>query len=405
MRGFLEKVIKSLPKLSNEQLKSILLEISDEHQLLTSLLDSLATGIVIVDKEWKILQVNKFAERTLFSGVIDDSKYENEPVWTYIEENEIADYLKDVCKKNISNTSEEFSISLRDGTVKFIFLSVIPFVSDGVLNGNIIKIEDITQKRKKEVYQRRMENMKGLTNIAAEMAHEIKNPLGAISIHIQLIQKAILKKREGDGLLPEKKFLEDHLDIVNQEIDNLNRKVMDFLFAVRPVQAKLELVNPLKIIQNLTAFFVPEFEKNDVSLVLNECNFSQKLLIDPKLFRDVVMNIAGNALQAIKQKKLNLDSDFKNQEKSKIEFFMECTDEKFILKISDNGCGMDEETASKVFEPYFTTKATGTGLGLTMAYKIIREFNGDISVESQKGEGTTFTIRLPVPQSETKLLS
>ena len=315
MRGFLEKVIKSLPKLSNEQLKSILLEISDEHQLLTSLLDSLATGIVIVDKEWKILQVNKFAERTLFSGVIDDSKYENEPVWTYIEENEIADYLKDVCKKNISNTSEEFSISLRDGTVKFIFLSVIPFVSDGVLNGNIIKIEDITQKRKKEVYQRRMENMKGLTNIAAEMAHEIKNPLGAISIHIQLIQKAILKKREGDGLLPEKKFLEDHLDIVNQEIDNLNRKVMDFLFAVRPVQAKLELVNPLKIIQDLTAFFVPEFEKNDVSLVLNECNFSQKLLIDPKLFRDVVMNIAGNALQAIKQKKLNLDSDFKNQEK------------------------------------------------------------------------------------------
>ncbi len=155
----------------------------------------------------------------------------------------------------------------------------------------------------------------------------------------------------------------------------------------------------------MTAFFVPEFEKNDVSLVLNECNFSQKLLIDPKLFRDVVMNIAGNALQAIKQKKLNLDSDFKNQEKSKIEFFMECTDEKFILKISDNGCGMDEETASKVFEPYFTTKATGTGLGLTMAYKIIREFNGDISVESQKGVGTTFTIRLPVPQSETKLLS
>ena len=66
---------------------------------------------------------------------------------------------------------------------------------------------------------------------------------------------------------------------------------------------------------------------------------------------------------------------------------------------------MDEETLSKVFEPYFTTKASGTGLGLTMSYKIIKEFNGDISVESEKGKGTIFTIKIPVPQSEIKLLN
>ena len=76
-----------------------------------------------------------------------------------------------------------------------------------------------------------------------------------------------------------------------------------------------------------------------------------------------------------------------------------------MLHFSDNGIGMDETTASHVFEPYFTTKANGTGLGLAMAYKIIKEFSGDITVQSQKGEGTEFMITLPVPQKDRRLLT
>lgn len=401
MRGFLEKVIKSLPKLSDEQVKRVLLEISNEHQLLTSVIDSLQTGIVIVDKEWKILQFNKFAERILFSNSLDEIKYDSEEIWNLLDDEKIAEFIKKSAEKNISNTQEEFSLCMRDGSVKFFVFYLIPFVTDGVFNGNIIKIEDITQKRKKEIFERRMENMQGLTNIAAEMAHEIKNPLGAISIHIQLIQRAVSKQRQNDGILPEKKFLEDHLDIINQEIENLNRKVMDFLFAVRPIQVNLTLVNPIKILENLITFCVPDFEKNNIEIDLKLCDFNQKIMIDEKLFRDVVMNILGNAKQAIIQKQ-DLQESVEN---SKISVLTDFDSEKFILNISDTGCGMDEETASKVFEPYFTTKATGTGLGLTMAYKIIREFNGDISVESKKDEGTTFTIKIPIPQTETKLLN
>ena len=80
MHGFLEKVIQFLPKLSDEQVKRVLLEVSNEHQLLLSLIDSLPTGIIIVSKDWKIRQLNKFAERTVFSSVMDDSKYDAEPV-------------------------------------------------------------------------------------------------------------------------------------------------------------------------------------------------------------------------------------------------------------------------------------------------------------------------------------
>ena len=79
-------------------------------------------------------------------------------------------------------------------------------------------------------------------------------------------------------------------------------------------------------------------------------------------------------------------------------------DDKYIITVGDNGCGMDEETVSRIFEPYFTTKANGTGLGMTMAYKIIKEFGGEIQVQSHKGEGSVFSIILPVPQTDKKLL-
>ena len=152
MHGFLEKVIQFLPKLSDEQVKRVLLEVSNEHQLLLSLIDSLPTGIIIVSKDWKIRQLNKFAERTVFSSVMDDSKYDAEPVWAYISEPEIRDFLKNACENNLSNIVEEFSVSDRNSSVKFLVVSVMPFISEKVLSGSIIKIEDITQKRKKEIF-------------------------------------------------------------------------------------------------------------------------------------------------------------------------------------------------------------------------------------------------------------
>ena len=181
---------------------------------------------------------------------------------------------------------------------------------------------------------------------------------------------------------------------------------MDFLFAVRPVKPNLSLIDPSSVIEDIIKFCKPEFEKNSVEFSFIPSEKRQRILIDEKLFRDVVMNITGNALHAVKSKiSENSESNLKTKEKALIEISNSYIDENYVLKISDNGCGMDEETLSKVFEPYFTTKASGTGLGLTMSYKIIKEFNGDISVESEKGKGTIFFFYFPVPQSEIKLLN
>ena len=171
---------------------------------------------------------------------------------------------------------------------------------------------------------------------------------------------------------------------------------MEFLFAVRPVNAALQLKKPAAIIQNIVEFFTPEFHDNNINVKLIIKDEASRLLLDEKLLRDVILNLAQNALAAINQKKESLaDNEDYNGE-----FTIECAskDNKYYIIISDNGCGMKNETVSKIFEPYFTTKANGTGLGMTMVYKIVKEFSGDISVESQEGKGTVFTLVFPLQQ-------
>ncbi len=407
MSRYVERVIDMLPKLSSEEVKRVLMEVVSENSMLDSLIESFSTGLILVDKKWRILQVNKAAKRILRISP-DEEKYEDELLFNVIEENEeISEWLKNIADTHKTNVREEFSSSSSsDGSVRFLAVSVFSFVQKTEISGSIVKIEDITQQKAKAVLDRRLENMEGLTNLAAGMAHEIKNPLGAISIHIQLVQKAISKKRGGDGTLPDKKFLEEHLDIVNDEIEKLNDLVMDFLFAVRPVNAKLTLSDPEEILSSICDFVSPEFNKSHVLLKMELLKEKKRIMIDEKLFRQVIINIAQNAFYAVKAKFPGCTEENTNSQEMPgiVIFKTTIIEDNFVISISDNGIGMDSETVGRIFEPYFTTKANGTGLGMTMSYKIIKEFGGDIQVKSEKGTGSVFFISLPVPQTETKLL-
>ena len=400
MRGYVKRVSQKAGKLSNEQLISLLDDMMEENENLYSILECISAGLLIVDNDFYLQQSNKIVESRLnFSVYLDDPKAASCPIWEIMEDEEIGEYFKKCAEKEITNTTEDFTIMTSGGSVRFITITMTPLVHDGETTGKIILVRDVTEKKNQEVLLHRMENMANLTNLAAGMAHEIKNPLGAISIHIQLIQKALEKARENNDILPAPKFVEDHVDVVNDEIDHLNKLIMDFLFAVRPVNASLQLKKPAILIQNIAEFITPEFHDHDVSVKVVIKDSESRLLIDEKLFRDVMLNLAQNALAAIQSKKQADDcpKDFEG------EFTIECAskDNKYFIVVSDNGCGMKEETVAKIFEPYFTTKANGTGLGMTMVYKIVKEFSGDIQVESQEGKGTVFTMQFPLKQDGT----
>lgn len=423
MRNYVKRINQKKDKLSKDQLLLLIDDVIEENDVLNSIINSLSTGILIVDKDFKLLRHNTASESRLpYKIYPEEIENAQESLWNFIDDEEISNFFRNCSEKSITNSQDEFSIKTSGGAIRFISISISPLVHKTNISGLIILIRDITDKKNQDVLLHRMENLANLTNLAAGMAHEIKNPLGAISIHIQLLQKAINKARDNENVLPPAKFVENHIDIVNEEIEHLNKLVMDFLMAVRPVKAMLELKDPDKIIQTIVDFCKPEFNKNRIRLEFFPCKKNTKIMLDEKLFRDVIMNLAQNSLAAIKSISVSEKKDVFEQKTSenfqnlpeiirdtdfnyffKIENYIK--ENKYFIEISDNGCGMSEETVSKIFEPYFTTKANGTGLGMTMVYKIIKEFSGEIFVESKENDGTKFTIIFPIPQKDAKLLS
>ncbi len=392
MTGFEKRISGKLSKLNDEQVEQVFDTLNEGREMVKAVLDSLLTGLIVCDNAFRIIVINKSASKYIpFTTTATRLHSTKIPVWNLVLDCDVSDFLHSAFKKGSSSVCREFTLEATGGKLRFISISLIPFVRKNKIEGTIIAIDDVTEKRSQETQLRRMESLASLTTLAANVAHEIKNPLGSISIHIQLLQKAIQKARQTDGLLPNEKFLEKYLNVVNEEISRLNGIVVDFLFAVRPVNASLSLYEPNELLIQFLDFCRPELAEKKIELQINLTESAPKLLLDEKLFRQVVLNIVQNAQAAMSQGGILLVSTL-------------VKDDLFILTIADNGIGMDEETSSHIFEPYFTTKTAGTGLGLTMVYKIIKEFSGDIRVQSALGKGTIFSISIPVPQRERRLL-
>ena len=230
MKDFVKKVSQKLPKLSSEQVEQLIEDLKAEYEQLDSIMESLSTGLIIVDADWHLELTNKAAER-LIPFTVRPSDYRGDfvPVWQMIDDTSLASFLQNCAQKNSSHEDSEFSF-VQDSNVRFVSVKVTPLVRKSAISGSIISVSDITEKRQQEIILHRMESLASLTSLAASVAHEIKNPLGAISIHIQLLQKAVKKARESDGLLPSQKFMENYLAVINEEIDNLNKIVLDFLW-------------------------------------------------------------------------------------------------------------------------------------------------------------------------------
>jgi signal transduction histidine kinase len=218
------------------------------------------------------------------------------------------------------------------------------------------------------------------------VAHEIKNPLGAIGIHIQLIKKSL----QGKGRVGKRAVMK-HLEVVTEEVERLNKIVVDFLFAVRPMDAHLELRDLNGILRDMVKFVEVETAQGDVKLNVELAEGLPKLLLDEKYIKQAVLNLVKNALGAM-------------PEGGVLTIRTERKGDYVRLQVTDTGIGIPPEYLDKIFEPYFTTKEFGSGLGLTIVYKIVKEHQGEITVDSEPGKGTTFTIKFPVPQPERQLI-
>lgn len=382
MRKFFKRALKKFDKLSGDQVRDLLSDLTSENELLEIVLNSMTDGIIVTDTNNKIIFHNRRSDRLIpfYSGDLDDSI-----IWEVIDDDDISKFIKKTLLNAEKVSEEEFTLKL-GGVSKTLWLDIMPVVREGSIHGSLLHVSDITERKKRDGRLRRAENLASLTTLAAGVAHEIKNPLGSISIHIQLMQKSLKRDKQ-----LEEETSGKYLDILNEEVERLNNIIVDFLFAVRPMNPTMKKSDINQVLTDLLEFVKYELEEASVSI---ECEFQEKLPkldIDEKYIKQAILNIIKNSVAAMPD--------------GGVMYFRTVKDGDFVhIYVCDTGTGISEDNMSKIFEPYFTTKQFGSGLGLTVVYKIIKEHGGDIVLESVENQGTTFTINLPVPQVGKRLL-
>ncbi|WP_319476699.1 ATP-binding protein [Marispirochaeta aestuarii] len=383
MRKFLNRALKKIGKLNIDQIRSLIMDVVQENELLEMVLYSMTDGVVVLDEKHSVILLNKAAER-LFP--FKNGDVVERPLWDALADSSLSEFFHKALVEHENIEDKEISLQTSAST-RVLSCTMMPLVREGRIQGGLLHIEDITEKKAKEARLRRAENLAALTTLTAGVAHEIKNPLGSISIHIQLIQKSLGNGANGKNT----ETIQNYLDIVNEEVERLNGIIVDFLFAVRPMDVNLVAQNLNDLVHELFEFIHYELEEQKIRLEFNLDDRMPELQLDVKYMKQALLNIVKNAISAM-------------PEGGTLRVETIARDDQVELSIRDTGVGIPEENMTKIFEPYFTTKDFGSGLGLTLVYKIIKEHQGEINLESREGEGTTFTITLPVPQKEQRLL-
>jgi len=332
-------------------------------------LENMADAVVVVDRSHRITVFNRSAERIFGYGaddVLGEDCRERLP--------EIASVAEEVFGSAGRATGLEMELNRRDGSKLNLSISVSALLDrNGNVEGAIAVIQDLTERKRIEEELRRGERLTAMGELASGMAHEIRNPLNAISVIIQRLEREF-EPSEGR---------EEYLQLartVRSEVSRMNGIVEQFLKLARPPKLHIRETDIGDLLEDVASLIEPEAARKGVSL---EREFgSVRASVDVDQMKQAVMNLLRNALDATGRG-------------DRITVRSGRSDGDVIIEVSDTGEGIPEENLPRIFDIYFTTKSTGTGLGLSLAHRIVSEHGGRIEVESEPGVGSTFRIVLP----------
>jgi len=337
-----------------------------------NIIENVSDCIIVFDEENKIQIFNHAAEE-LFN-VKKESIDKNGIIALF----DNSDF-----KKIIENQAAFFQMKSRiNGYLKFLFVSKSSFFDSGNKKYFILVIRDLTDQKLMEEQIERKERLTAMGELASGVAHEIRNPLNAISTIVQQIKKDFEPKQYAGEY-------HELIDIVYGEVKRINETIHDFLRFARPEPIHPSRFKIADLVEELRLQYQPLMQEHKINFELN-LQWEGWVQWDKNQIKQVLINILQNAIDAIDQSgKISLRIDVPNNKE-------------LLIKITDDGPGMDESVKNNIFNLYFTTKAKGTGIGLSIVQRIIFEHGGVISVESHPQQGSSFIIRLPIIVSSPK---
>ena len=407
--GFLEKLIERLGRIGPEEVQNYFLRLAQEKGFLETVFNAIQEGIIVTDSKRRITYLNDAA-----CGLFGLES--GEAIGKRLDER-IRGLDWESLTRSGGPVSHDMEIFYPQN--RFINFYVVPLVmeqreptvaggDDSGLNeagsgqpegpgstppattseevGHVMILRDITESRRTAQQTIESERLNALRLLAAGVAHEIGNPLNSLHIHLQLMERSVQKLHDG-----EKAELEQSIDVARSEVNRLDSIVTQFLKAIRPSRPQLRPENVNTIVEEAVRFFTPELQDREI-VVEQELRSDLPLLqLDRDQMKQAFYNVIKNSVEAMhRHGTLRIRTDL--------------TDTHVIVRFVDTGGGMSAENLSRVFEPYFTTKPSGSGLGLLIVRRIVREHGGELSIESSQGRGLTLTIRLPYIDKRIRML-
>jgi PAS domain S-box-containing protein len=383
----LERILGRLDDLDPGNLAILVQRLARERALLETVCNTIKEGILVVDREGVVQYANAAARALVGLRAKDVGQAQ---LWKAIPglAQSLAWRPGEGAARPLPATSREIEITYPERRLVRLHAVPLEVPHDRRLGEHIALIlSDITEEQRSTQELIESERFDSVVMLAAGVAHELGNPLNSINIHLQLIRRQLEKLNLG-AAGPK---IKSSADACATEVRRLDGIIRHFLEAIRPQPpdlSELDLLAPLAEVLELQQ---QELENLGIRVEVDVINPPPPVLGDHNQIKQVYFNLVKNAMEAMERG-------------GRLRVEVRADDQGVTLTFADTGVGISPEDLPRVFQPYFSTKRGGHGLGMMIVQRILRAHGGHISLESRRGRGTTVTLQFPLKDRRVRLL-
>lgn len=374
-KGFIDKLVERIRFVEPDDIGHYLQLLSREKGFLETIFNAILEGVIVTDPQDRIIYMNKAA--CSFFGI---DGLENIG-------RKLSEAIPGLDLRSVVQSGDVMSrdLELFYPQHRFLNFYVTPLMSHEKelekrsLVGRAIILRDTTEAQKEQAQTLESERFSAVTLLAAGIAHEIGNPLNSLAIQLQLLERKL--KKSGISKI-EQDDISESLSIARGEVHRLDQIISQFLKAVRPAPLECHPSDFNTLVLETVQFLRSEIENRDITVEISPAHSLPAVLLDQDQMRQALYNIIRNSFQAMGSKGL-------------LRVVTGSDDTHVWVSIGDTGGGISTNSIDKIFQPYYSTKEEGNGLGLHVVQRIVRAHNGEIILESAEKKGLVFTIRIP----------
>ena len=380
----LDRVLGHIESLDATNLTNLAQKLARERAYLETVFNTALEGILVVDEDGEVQYANESGRRMIGLKEVDVGAT---LLWRLIPGLRDSLGLEEGEPLRDSISSRELELTYPDQ--RFVRIYFLPFkepVGDEEKQF-VVMLSDITSEKISKDETIESEKIASILLLAAGVAHELGNPLNSLTIHLQLMERQLSKIEAS----PNSEKLGNSLEVCRGEVERLDGIIKNFLEAIRPQEPDMQVLDLSLVLEEVFEVVGSELNDRGITVEVEVVAEPPIVRVDRNQMKQVFFNLIKNAMEAMKPG-------------GTLKIVSRSDEEKVYLQFGDSGAGIRQSELSRVFQPYHTTKKSGSGLGLMIVQRILRSHGGQVGIDSQEGVGTVVTLELPKRNRKLRML-